>query len=234
MMNKQIKGLLYFYVTDLKFSLKVFWSILLSIAAISLVITYFIRDVENGFFNLSLTGPIYVYCAIVGFLMVKDSIPFSIKMGATRKNIYISLAIFFIGLSLFMSTIASLLQVMIHYLTDLLDMPNFNFLHLANFIDGSWMMRIVIDTSVTFFALSLLFVVGLIFYKYGVIGGGISFGIVFLIVLTGIAQGWLGDFFIKVFTHFSMTFFYQLFLIGVLLYGISWFMVRRITTVKVK
>lgn len=234
MMQKQIKGLLYFYVTDLKFSLKVFWSILLAIAVISLVISYFIRDIENGFFHLSLTGPIYVYCAIVGFLMVKDSIPFSIKMGATRKNILMSLAIFFLGLSLFMSILASSLQVIINYITQLLDMPHFNFLHIANIFDGSWMTRMIIDTSITFFALSLLFVIGLIFYRSGVVGGGITLGIVFLVALTGFAQGWLGDFFINIFTNFSITFFYQLFLFGVILLGISWLMVRRITTVKVK
>src|SRR5699024_2042938 len=108
---RQMKGLLYFYFADIRHSLKVFWTILMCIVMVTLTITYFLSNIEGGFMTLSITGPMYIYCGILGFLVVKEFIPFSIKRGATRKNIYFSLAIFFLGLSLAKSVVGSMLQV---------------------------------------------------------------------------------------------------------------------------
>ena len=99
-MSRQIKGLLYFFIANSRYSLFIFWTILMSILLVTLTISYFAQDVDNFFMTLSLTGPIYVYCAIFGFLAVKELIPFSVKIGATRKNLFIGLGIFFLGLSI--------------------------------------------------------------------------------------------------------------------------------------
>src|SRR5690625_5093916 len=115
-MRRQIKGLLYFFITDIRYSLMVFWTILMSILLITWTIAYFLKDVEGGFMTLSLTGPMYVYCGIVGLLTVKENIPFSIKRGATRKNIFLTIGIYFLILSLMKSIIASTLQVIVELL----------------------------------------------------------------------------------------------------------------------
>src|SRR5690625_5064812 len=98
-MGRQLKGLLYFYMADARHSFIIFWTILMSILVLSLVASYLLADGE-GFMSLSLTAPLYVYFAIYGFLSVKEFIPSAIKMGATRKNIMISLALFFFGLAI--------------------------------------------------------------------------------------------------------------------------------------
>src|SRR5690554_5952307 len=124
-MGRQMKGLLYFYFADIRHSLTVFWTILMSIVVVTLIITYFLSNIEGGFMTLSITGPMYIFCGIVGFLAVKDFIPFSIKRGATRKNIYFSLAIFFLGLSLVKSVVGSILQLIVEYINMKAGIGNF-------------------------------------------------------------------------------------------------------------
>ncbi|MBP1948117.1 hypothetical protein [Virgibacillus litoralis] len=233
-MGRQLKGLLYFFITDIRYSLLIFWTILLSILVVSLAFAYFLTDVENGMMILSLTGPMYVYCGILGFLTVKESIPFSIKMGATRKSVFVSLGIFFLAISLFMSTAASILQEIVKVLAEMTGVDTFSFLHLAYFVDNTWYTRILIDTSVMFFFLALMFVVGLIFFRYGLAGGGSFLGVLVVLLLISIAKGWIVDFFINLFSEIDLAFFYQMLGLGIVVYCISFLFLRRITTVKVK
>src|SRR5690625_7871222 len=115
-MGRQIKGLLYFNFTDARYPLTIFWTILMGILVISLTIAYMIKNIEGSFMTFSLTGPMYVYCSILGFLTLKVSIPFSLKRGATRKNILICLVTFFICFSIDMSIVRSSSQVIIIFL----------------------------------------------------------------------------------------------------------------------
>lgn len=235
-MGRQIKGLLYFFGSDLRYSLTIFWTILLSILVVSLAFTYFLAGLDNEvtLFTFSLTGPMYVYCAILGFLTVKDSVPFLIKMSATRKNIFVGSGGFFLMLSLAMALAAAGLQELVMALMNATGVDFFLFLHPAYFLDGTWYTRIVIDTAIMFFFLAAMFMIGLLFYKYGIAGGGSFLGVLLLISLLGIAQGWLIDFVVDVFTGIDLIFFYQLMGIGLVIYGISFLFLRRITTVKVK
>jgi len=66
-MGRQIKGLLYFYCADIRHSLTIFWTILMNVLVVTLTIAYFMKDIENGFMTMSLTGPIYIFCAILDF-----------------------------------------------------------------------------------------------------------------------------------------------------------------------
>lgn len=233
-MGRQMKGLLYFYFADVRYSLTIFWMILMSIVVVTLTITYFLNNIEGGFMTLSITGPMYVYCGILGFLTVKESIPFSIKRGATRKNIFFSLVIFFLSLSLVKSVIGSTLQVIVEFLNTKIRIENFHFIHLAYFTNDTWFHRILIDISIMFFAFSLMFAIGLLFYRYGLVGGGIFVGLLIITALTGAFQGWLIDFFTNIFKTFNNTFYLQLFGIGVVIYALSMLLLRRITIIKVR
>ncbi|MFB4169992.1 hypothetical protein [Virgibacillus sp. JSM 102003] len=233
-MSRQLKGLLYFFITDIRYSILIFWTILLSILVVSLAFAYFLTDVEDGMMTLSLTGPMYIYCGILGFLTVKESVPFSIKMGATRKNVFVSLGIFFLSISLFMGTAASILQEIVKVFAEITGIDTFSFLHLAYFVDNTWYTRILIDTSVMFFFLALMFVVGLLFFKYGFAGGGSFLGVLVVLLLISIAKGWIVDFFINLFSDIDLAFFYQMLGLGFVVYCVSFLFLRRITTVKVR
>lgn len=233
-MGRQIKGLLYFFVTDIRYSIIIFWTILLCILVVSFAFAIFLTSVEDGFMFFTLTAPIYVYCAILGFLTVRESIPFSIKMGATRKNLFISLGIFFFSLAFSMSAAASILQEIVKGITDMTGIDTFSFMHLANLVENTWYTRIIIDTSISFLFLSFMFIVGLIFFKYGFAGGGGFLGVLVVLLLISIAKGWIIDFFMDLFTTIDLMFFYRLMGIGFIIYCLSFLFLRKITIVRVK
>ncbi|RDW20861.1 hypothetical protein CWR48_04450 [Oceanobacillus arenosus] len=233
-MTRQVKGLLYFYITDIRFSLTIFWTILLSTLVVTITIAYFLLGDGNTEFYFAFPFAIYVYAGISGFLMVKESVPFSLKLGATRKNIFISLGLFFIGLALFNAILANTLQSIIVKLIGGTEIYTINLFHPAQLLGDTWLNRVVIDTSFLFFLFSLLFVIGLLFYKYGLLGGGVVVGALAVILLLGLTQGWIIDFMTNVFADVELTFFYQMLGVGVLIYCISFLLLRRITTIKAK
>lgn len=231
-MGRQLKGLLYFFITDMRYSLFVFWTVLLSTLAVTLVIAYFLIGVDSGQIGFTLPIALYIYCGITGFLTVKLSIPFSIKVGATRKNVFIGMGIFFLGLSGVLGVMVNSIQSLVDFLNTKIGIESFLFMHIANLMDTTWLGRVLIDTSVMFFFLSLLFVIGLCFYKFGLAGGGSIVALLVIVILVGAAQGWLIDFFIHIYQTLNVVFFWQLLLVGILIYCISWLMMRRITIIK--
>ncbi|TQS70629.1 hypothetical protein DX933_17880 [Ornithinibacillus gellani] len=236
-MGRQIKGLLYFFVMDIRYSLMIFWTILISLLAVSLAISHFLESAiasGSGVFTFVLTGPIYVYCAIIGFLTVRDYIPYSLKLGATRKSIFVSIGIFFFGLAFAKSVAATIIQAAVEKGVDLFGMKYFIFLHPAQLLTDTWYNRLIIDTSISFFFAVLLFLIGLIFYRFGLAGGGSALGIVGILLLIGLAKGWVFDFAKHVFTTFDMVFFAQLFGVALVIYAVTFVLVRKISIFKVK
>lgn len=189
--------------------------------------------VENGqlYFMFQF---IYVYCGILGFITVKESIPFSLKMGATRKNLFISLGLFFLSIALMKAVIANTLHTVILYATDITNLHSFGFMHLAQLMEDTWINRVVIDTSLMFFFLTVMFLTGLLFYRYGLLGGGIVVGAGVILLLVGVAQGWLIDLFANLFSDLKLTIFLQIFGLGIVFYLLSFLLLKRITTVSTK
>ncbi|WP_042225003.1 hypothetical protein [Oceanobacillus manasiensis] len=228
-MGRQLQGLLYFFTSNLRYSLIIFWTILMSILVVTLTISYFLLNVDGAFMAFSLTGAMYVYCGIVGFITVKDMIPFSIKVGATRKNLYAGLALFFLLLSFFKAVAGTVIQELVNGMNGVFGLNNFEFLHLAVFIENNWYTRVMIDTAIMFFFFTLMFLLGLLFYRFGLAGAGSVLGILLVGLLFSIAKGWAWDFMVEVAENFDMMFFVQLTIISIILYVISFFLVRRIT-----
>lgn len=166
--------------------------------------------------------------------MVKESISFSIKMGATRKNLFVSVALLFLGISILQSIFANTLHSLVMWFTEQLSITAFNFFHFSLLLTDTWMSRVIIDVTVMFFLLSFMYVVGLIFYRTGLIGGGSVAGVFLIILMVGEAQGWLTDFIIELIQSIDITLFYQLFVAGLIVYGLSWLFARTITTIKVR
>src|SRR5699024_861832 len=79
--------------------------------------------------------------------------------------------------------------------------------HLGQLVSNDgWLARIVIDTSISFFLFGCLFIGGLIFYKFGVVGGLASFVVGFLFFLYAGNAGWLETFVTFVIEHFNIIF----------------------------
>lgn len=233
-MNKQIKGLLYFFVANTRHSFIIFWSILLGITFVTLTGSYMLKDQDGGIMTLTLTAPMYVYCGIYGFIIVKQWIPFFIKLGATRKNILMSLGLFFGGVSLLFASIGSALQSIITIFAEKIGLSIFSFLHLSYFFEDTWYTRILIDSSIMLFCFTLMFMIGLLFYKHGLAIGGSVLGLLFVAAIFSAFKGWLVDFAIYVFKDVNLLLFWQIALVALVLYGFSWFFVRNITIVNAR
>lgn len=232
-MNKQIKGLLYFYLTYMRYSVLIFWAILLSILIISLVTSYLLND-SDGVMMMTLTIPIYFYIGIIGYVIVKNWLPFTIKIGATRKNIYFSIAIFFIALALVFSMIAMLIQEIITPLADQLNMTNFSFMHIGHFVNDAWYARVLIDIFISLFIFSLSFLIGLLQYRFGLVISMSLMGIVLFVSMLGVFQGWLIKFFIDIFSNLNLNLFLMIGLMTIIIYGLTWILLRRTTTISVR
>src|SRR5690625_6808867 len=97
-MANQLKGTLFYLYTNVRFTLIIFWIIISTILALSLITSYFMSE---GTISFQLSFSVYVFCTIIGTWTVKNAIPYSIKLGSTRKNLYVSLGIYFLGFALF-------------------------------------------------------------------------------------------------------------------------------------
>lgn len=235
-MVTQLKGSLYYLFSSLRFSLLVFWSILGGVLAIS-----FITDLlmTNSRVSFNLSFPTYIFAAIFGFWMIKNVIPYLIKMGATRKAIFLSIGIFGIVLSVLNAVLSNTASKIIaalysfnslnHSITLTVDGNEQFFNHIGDFLgDNSLLTRVVIDSSISFFFFGCLFVGGLIFYRYGVVGGMIFFALGFIAMIYAGHAGLLETFVKAIFTNFSLVFFYQLFAVGIVVYLLSFLLMRRL------
>lgn len=230
-MARQIKGLLYFYYTDLEFSLIVFWSILLSMLTVSVTMMFLFPSID--FMSFSFTAPIYVYCGIIGFLMARHTIAFSIKIGGTRKNIYVSMGIFFISLALAKSTIAAVIQAGVTKFV-LRDDMNFLFAHPMNLADDTIINRIYTDFLLIIFITTLTFLISLLFYKLGLLVSGLVVGMAIVFLTYRLFSGELITYVIDSFQYSVYLFFAQFGLIALLFYALAWLLLRRITVVPKK
>lgn len=236
-MPKQLKGGLYYLFANVRYSLTVFWTILLVILLVTIVLTLLLPDSVVSF---QLAVPVYVFAAVIGYWIVKNAFPYLIKMGSTRINLILSFGIYGFLLAFLNAILANTINNFVTLLigternTGALTVTEngstMTFNHVGEFLgENTWIMRVFIDTSISFFLLAVMFIIGLIFYRYGLIGGFSFLGVVAITIVFGFSKGWLLDFFIAIFENFSFAFFYQLFAVGIFIYLFSFFLLRRLT-----
>lgn len=231
-MNNQVKGLIYYYTQDMKYHVKIFWTILIAIIVATSIMAYFLMGVEGSRFYWAFPFATYTNVAIIAFQSVKKDIPFGLKMGAIRKNIFLSYAYFFFCYSLLMAIAANTLQTILEGLLNVFGVTNYIFGHPAMLLTDTWLTRTVIDTFIMFFLMALLLLVGLIFYQSGLLGGGITLGAILVVILYGLFQGWLIEAFANILSDASMLTFATIFVIGIGLYLFSYLFIQRVTVVR--
>lgn len=236
-MTKQLNGSLYYLVANVRYSFIIFWIILMVMLAVTIISALLVPDSVISF---QLAAPIYVFAAVIGFWTVKNAFPYLIKMGSTRKNIFLSFGIYALLLSLLNAVIANSVNSIVAlifggkmelgFITVTENGSTMTNYHLGDFLgENSWITRVFIDTSISFFFLAVMFIIGLIFYRFGLIGGFSFIGAGVIIFILGMSKGWLLDFFAAIFRDFSIIFFYQLLVTGILIYLVSFLLIRRIT-----
>lgn len=237
-MMKDIKGSLYYLFANVRYPFFVFWTILLSIFIVSLLLSS-VSEGNQVLFQASI--PIYIFCLVLGMWTVKNAIPYLLKMSVTRKLIYVSIGIYF----LIIATVQALLANALTKIIDLMGrtavsgdiiLANgdkefaFLFTHLSQFLQNdTFITQVTIDVIISFAALCMMFFIGLVFYRFGLVGGFTFIGAMFLIYIGSIAQGSFVDLMKYIFNNYSMAIYFQLFGISVAIYLLSFLMLRRLT-----
>ncbi|TXL65855.1 hypothetical protein FHP05_06985 [Cerasibacillus terrae] len=231
-MWRQIKGLLYFYSTDIRSTLIIFWSILISTTIGSIIISALIKNSEiNMIFSLSFA--LYIFFIIFGFNAVKKLIPFSIKIGATRKNIFLSVGIFLFGFALSQAILVNIAQTIFTKVIDFLDLQTYSFVHPGEMLlTDTWINRVIIDTGIMFFMAITMYVFGLLFYKYGLLGGGSASGVLVLLFMVGLTTGWVTNTMKQLFQTMDSMFFVQMTGIALIIYVFTWVFMNKLTLEK--
>jgi len=240
-MDGQLRGAVYFILTNIKRPFIIFWTVLVSFMVLTYGIDYIFSTGNDTAVNYDLSFSIYIFSAVLAYVTVKNCIPYLIKMGSTRMNIFVSTGVSFLILALVNAALSNTIYLIAEKIFRVTNdgifvietgEKSYSFSHLADsdlVLETTWYSRVVIDTSIAFFLLACFFIIGLIFYRFGYIGGFTILGITMATLVFGIAKGWILDFFIELFTDFSFIFFYQLLLSGVVIYLISYIVMRKIT-----
>lgn len=173
-MIRQCRGILLFEVLDMRHSLVIFWSILVACMAVSFGIS-----LSTGSSMIFSSGmAVYIFSSIAGFLTVKETYPFSVKMGATRRNYYVTTSLFLLLLSLFMAGGHTLLIILLESIggTGSGGLKLFYFSMLLE-SDVPYFLNFYTDAAICFFLQTIFFVLGSIFYRFGLIGGYAAIGL---------------------------------------------------------
>ncbi|MFD1416740.1 hypothetical protein [Oceanobacillus jeddahense] len=231
-MNNQIKGMFYAYSTEVIRTAKIFLSIFTGMIIISAIICYLLLGVDEFKMYFAIPFGTYFNVGVVGVLLVKNSVPFGLKMGATRKNMYLMHLYFIAAYSFIMAFLGSTLQQVTEWLFQAVGVTNYIYVHPAMLLTDNWAMRIVVDTFVMIFIMALLYLIGLIFYRTGLIGAGSLLGVLLVVVLYGVFEGWLIQAAVDLFSNVTLMTFVTIFLIGLMFYLVSFPFMRKITIVN--
>ncbi|UFU00025.1 hypothetical protein KO561_03405 [Radiobacillus kanasensis] len=230
-MSKQLKAMLYFYVTDMRKQFTIFWMILMSIVVVSLIMATTMPDFWEAYLTISI--PVYTFSGVAGFKIIKESLPFTIKMGGTRSSYFVSIGMFMLGYSIIAAFITNVVHSLSMLVMDILKLDNLQIMHPTALMgqEDVWLYRFGIDFYLNFFFIATLFILGLIFYKFGIVGGFLTLGVFALLNAVAIASGELIELGEVVIFQSEVSHYLVLFGIGAFLYVISWSLLRRISAV---
>ncbi|WP_080875188.1 hypothetical protein [Oceanobacillus timonensis] len=231
-MNNQIKGMFYYYTVDVVRTAKIFFSILIGIIIASAIICYLLLGVDEFKMYFAIPFATYFNVGIVGFQLVKGNVPFGLKMGATRKNMYVMQLYFMFVYSLAIAFIGSTLQQITEWIFQAAGVTNYIYVHPAMLLTDNWIMRIVVDTLVMFLIMAVLYFIALLFYRTGLAGGGTVLGVLMVVILYGAFEGWLVDAVVNLFSDVTIMTFISMFFIGIVFYLIGFPFMRKITIIN--
>lgn len=235
-MSRQFKGTLYYLFADVRYTLTVFWIILIIIAGLLITIQTIFPGEENEI-AFSISFPIIIFASVIGFLTVKKSIPYMVRIGATRNCVYVSVFIFFVCLTLFNAVLAFLINLTITVISGKevvqgfiisSETGQFSIKHLAQFLGDSPFYQIIVDGSIALFMAVTMFLIGLVFYRFQLIGGFIFLGSGFVAFILSAVGGWIEKIFVYIFENYNLMIYGNLLALSVFIYLISYLLIKRI------
>lgn len=235
-MSRQFKASLYYLMLDVRYPLTIFWIVLLAIVFVLITLqTIFAKDVVQVSFSLSV--PIIVFASVIGFLTVKRSVPYIVRMGATRNCVFVTVFIYFFSLILFNSVVAFLINQLIakilgkeivQIIIATTESGSTPIHHLAQFLGDSPFYQIVVDSTLALLATAVMFFIGLVFYRFSLVGGFILLGTGFIMFMISAATGVFEKVVIYIFENYNLMLYLNFFILSIMIYLISYLLIKRI------
>ncbi|WP_281998580.1 hypothetical protein [Priestia flexa] len=202
-MFKDTKAMLYYLFLDHRSSILIFWGIFIgSILAILTITT----AADTSVMVVSPSLPILIFCGIAGFVMVKESLPFCIKMGMTRKSFLTSVFLFNILLAAGISIIQAFVNALFRLVIDITSTQVRIFSTIeATTMNSTWYNQLLFDCILCFFLLSAGLLLGSVFYRTGLIGGASVIAFLFGLFLFSTTRDWIVELFVKINDSFQVT-----------------------------
>ncbi|WP_338786818.1 hypothetical protein [Metabacillus sp. FJAT-53654] len=224
-MKEELKAILYYMFTEMKFSLMIFWSILLS----SIVVLFVLADFAFRNVVISTSIATYVFCGFVGFLVTKKNLPFCIKFGATRNSFHLSASIFLLLLSIGLAIVNEIVTSIVNYTQDLLLVDGILIFEPAKLLVNtpSFGFSILFDSFIIFVVLTIGYLLGSIVYRFGQIGGFITLACVLLFNFLPFVQDAISHFFQGFLNEDMNINFVFLIIFSFILLIINWFIIKK-------
>ncbi|MGP1910318.1 hypothetical protein ACTSEZ_19335 [Metabacillus sp. JX24] len=223
-MIRQCRGILLFEVLDIRNSLVIFWSILVA----SMALSFGIQFSTGGNLTVSSGMAVYIFSSIAGFLTVKETYPTSIKMGATRRNYYVTTSLFLLMLALFMAASHTVMIIVLEALEGF-GPGEFKLYYLSMVLESDlpYLTNFYVDTAVCFFLQAMFFILGSIFYRFGLLGGYAAIGLAaVLLFIPSVRDEFIAAVF-KLLGEQALAYYGGLMGIGALLLVLGWFVLIK-------
>ncbi|MDE5415645.1 hypothetical protein [Alkalihalobacterium chitinilyticum] len=228
-MFKDLKGHLLYFVYDHKFSVTIFWAVLILSSVVFFTISA-LNPATTVVFSMSLA--IYFFCAINGFLMTKETFPFLIKLGSTRNQYIMSAIIFNFILAVFMSVIAVLVNQFVMAAKNLTNVDNFtHFVILeGTTISATWYNELWVNIIFCFLLLQIGFMMSSIFYRLGLVGGYSGLLFLALLLILPSTRGVLIDLFVGTYNTGIDINYVSIILLSLVVILPNWLLLREAST----
>lgn len=227
---KEIRAVLQLHWIDTRLSFTIFWSILTAVTIISLVISL---SLTEGNMVIGGAPAIYIYLAIHSFINVRETFPFALGMGSTRRNYHIGTFIAFAVLA----AVTALIQAAYHYLGGMLfkafDVAGEKtdaFINFWKFTGESLpaSATLWLDFMIAFLILTVVNLFSSIQFRFGKL---VSLSLSGLLALTIITPR-INEIWVDLFRYFMKPNWFTLLslwvpVISVLAFGISWILMRK-------
>lgn len=228
-MINELKANLQYLIYDHRYSLTVFWLVLVASIIGFFVLALLANDTHVG---LSINFAVYIFCGISGFLITKETFPYLIKLGTTRNMYVISAIVFHVFLAFFMSSIATLLIQGVKFLNKHGYAENLRIFNMLNgtTISATWFNELWFNALICFFLLGVGAVFGSLFYRFGIIGGFSGLVLIGFVMIIPSTRSWVVD---RFFTFDGQLF--DISILTILFVSIIvaipyWFLLRKAST----
>jgi hypothetical protein len=222
-----IKPILKLHMIDSKFSYTIFWSILITVSIVAVLL---VASMTKGSLYFGSNIAVYIYLMIHAKVALKETFPYALGMGSTRKHYYLGTILFYILFAVLTASIQNLFNITGEFLFRLINLESIHLTHLGllDALAGHGWLIFWFDVLMALFIITLSHFIACIDYRYGLIPVLILLGFILLSIITpGLQDIWFNLF--NLLSHVHWVFiFSSLFLLSITaLFSLDWLVLQR-------